>query len=493
MRRSHLLILIFLGALFVAAAFLRFYRLGEYIQFLGDEGRDALVVKRMIVDHEWTLLGPNASVGGFYTGPIYYYFMIPFLALWQLDPVGPAVMSALIGLATLAVLYYFCSKVWNRRVALMATTIAALSPKLIEISRYSWNPNPIPLFTILVVLFLYLAQVKKKSYFVLLAGIGLGIMVQLHYSGLVFTSVVGAAILLTLPRNKIIINGIMATLGFLIGESMFLAFEMRHGYPNIRTAFEFFTRGNDTISGQFDLLGTSRDVVRRLYEIILGFRGPWLSLIAISSLLATGWWVLKSWSTPRRKKALLILFWFALATLGTGAYRGQRLDHYFMFLFLLPPIFVAVLGDLLWKRVWTRVLVLIGLIGIIYMELAASYLWQRPNNLVAQTQAVDKIVLELAGEDPYNFAVIAPGNSDHAYRYFQEIWGRPAVVIQPPEKDAERVSITDQLIVVCEQRDCSPLGYSLWEVAGFGRADIVEMREGPAGIKVFKLIHYTGT
>src|SRR3989338_6156537 len=70
------------------AFLLRTYQLSPYLQFLGDEGRDVLVVKRMIVDHNWTLLGPSASVGGFYIGPLYYYFMIPFLALSKLDPVG---------------------------------------------------------------------------------------------------------------------------------------------------------------------------------------------------------------------------------------------------------------------------------------------------------------------------------------------------------------------------------------------------------------------
>ena len=61
------------------AAYLRLYNISGYMTFLGDEGRDVLVVKRMIVDHKWTLLGPTASVGGFFLGPIYYYFMLPFL------------------------------------------------------------------------------------------------------------------------------------------------------------------------------------------------------------------------------------------------------------------------------------------------------------------------------------------------------------------------------------------------------------------------------
>ena len=38
--------------------------------------------------------------------------------------------------------------------------------------------------------------------------------------------------------------------------------------------------------------------------------------------------------------------------------------------------------------------------------------------------------------------------------------------------DPERNSVTDQLWVVCESLPCSPLGHSLWEIAGFGRAEI---------------------
>src|SRR3989338_4039144 len=87
------------------AAFFRLYRIREYIAFLGDEGRDVLVVKRMIVDHKFTLLGPITSVGSIYMGPAYYYLMIPFLWLFGLDPVGPAVMVAMAAVATVYVVY----------------------------------------------------------------------------------------------------------------------------------------------------------------------------------------------------------------------------------------------------------------------------------------------------------------------------------------------------------------------------------------------------
>jgi hypothetical protein len=46
--------------------------------FLGDEGRDALVLLRLFRNFDIPFLGPTASVGGFFLGPFYYYLIAPF-------------------------------------------------------------------------------------------------------------------------------------------------------------------------------------------------------------------------------------------------------------------------------------------------------------------------------------------------------------------------------------------------------------------------------
>ena len=50
------------------AAFMRLYKIQDYMTFLGDEGRDVLVVYNILHGH-LTLLGPTSSVGGFFFGP----------------------------------------------------------------------------------------------------------------------------------------------------------------------------------------------------------------------------------------------------------------------------------------------------------------------------------------------------------------------------------------------------------------------------------------
>src|SRR3990167_720587 len=95
---------IILILILIIASFYRFYKIMDYMTFLGDEGRDVLIVYK-ILHGNLTLLGPTASVGGFFLGPIYYYFMAPFLWLFNYNPVGPAIMVALFGIATVWLIY----------------------------------------------------------------------------------------------------------------------------------------------------------------------------------------------------------------------------------------------------------------------------------------------------------------------------------------------------------------------------------------------------
>jgi len=97
--------LVWISTIIALASFLRLYKISDYMTFLGDEGRDMLVAKA-ILDGNLTLLGPRASAGDFFLGPIYYYMITPFLWLSRLDPVGPAIMVALFGIATVYLVYY---------------------------------------------------------------------------------------------------------------------------------------------------------------------------------------------------------------------------------------------------------------------------------------------------------------------------------------------------------------------------------------------------
>lgn len=478
---------IFLLILFLATA-LRFYRLEPYMQFLGDEGRDVLVVKQMIVDHKWTLLGPTASVGGFYTGPIYYYFMIPFLWLWGLDPVGPAVMAVLFGLATVALIFLFCREIFGEKVALLAAFLTAISPKMVDISRFSWNPNPVPFFVLIMFYAFTLFVHRSRAIFALIAGISLGILLQLHYINLILVPIAGVAFLFLVPRKLWLRGGPVFAAGLLTGLSLFLLFEARHSFPNTKSVIEFVLRPSAVSPRNLNFIGSLAEVGRRIYETVFGF-GDWpIRGVIFASLLGSIIWTVKHWQESLSRIIVkLFLIWAALGILGISLYRGNLLEHYLGYLYPLPIITLAVAVKVFASRRLALGLLIVGAIVFLRLEIGRMYFWHEPNNMVAQTKTIDNIVLNLAVGEPFNFALIAPGNSDHAYRYFLDIWGRSPIIVEPGKP------ATSQLIVVCELKDCGPLGYSSWEVAGFGRAEIVDKVEGPAGITVFKLVHYIGS
>src|SRR4030042_5563705 len=86
-----------LALILLIAAYFRIYKIDEYMTFLGDEGRDVIVVRRLLVNFDPILVGPGTSIGNMYLGPLYYYMMAPFLFLAGFSPVGPAVLVALFG------------------------------------------------------------------------------------------------------------------------------------------------------------------------------------------------------------------------------------------------------------------------------------------------------------------------------------------------------------------------------------------------------------
>src|SRR5205823_6630591 len=123
----------------------------------------------------------TASVGSFFFGPIYYYMMAPFLFLFNYNPIGPAVMIALIGIAAVCLIYKICIEFFNRKTAFIAALLYSIAPVVILYSRSSWNPNPVPFFSLLIAYLTFKANEKKNIKLFFIIGILFGVVMQLHF------------------------------------------------------------------------------------------------------------------------------------------------------------------------------------------------------------------------------------------------------------------------------------------------------------------------
>jgi len=126
-----------LGLILVVGAFLRLYKIDQYMTFLGDEGRDVIIVSRFIKHFDLMLVGPGTSVGNMYLGPLYYYLMVPALFLAGFSPVGPAVQIAILGVATIALIWWMGRQWWGKTAGLVAAALYAVAPTVIIFSRSS--------------------------------------------------------------------------------------------------------------------------------------------------------------------------------------------------------------------------------------------------------------------------------------------------------------------------------------------------------------------
>jgi len=501
------------------AGFYRLYRIQDYMTFLGDEGRDVLKVYE-ILNGQLTLLGPTSSVGGFFLGSIYYYFMAPFLFLFNYDPVGPAVMVALFGIATVGLIYYICLKFFNKRVAIFASLLYSVSPLVVSYSRSSWNPNPLPFFSLLTLFTIYEAVKRKSMKLFLSGGILFGIAMQLHYLALFLGAVVFIYILFTalfksIDKKSVIDitkRDLVFLAGFLIGWSPFIVFEIRHGFLNFKNIFEFVINSGNTGAGSNFIL-TVNDVFFRLFgrlflaypqadqfhlfsKEIINIWTIFVYTIAVLSSLILIYGFYKSLKSKDENlyKYSFLFFWFFIGILLFGFYKKAIYDYYFAFMFPLPFILVALLLDKIFEnkkyiKSFSKYIA-VGIFVIIFLINLQGIPFRYPaNRQLNQMRTIADFVMTRTDAKPFNFAIITGGNSDHAYRYFFTVWNHPPVTIEYPGVDPQRTTVTDQLFVVCESVPCEPVGNSLWEIAGFGQAEIAG-HWNVSVVEIYKLIPY---
>lgn len=507
---------VLLGGILLLAAFMRLYRISDYMTFLGDEGRDVLVAKS-ILEGDFTLLGPRSSAGDFFMGPAYYYMITPFLWLFKLDPVGPAIMVALFSTAAVLLIYFVGKKFFDTRAGLFAAGLYAVSPLVINYSHSSWNPNVLPFFSLLTLYMVFkgIASARPWKYFVF-SGFLLGICMQLHYLSLFLAVIIFFYIFFAewlmntrIKVLEILRHYVFVFAGFLIGFSPFIAFEFRHEFQNTRAISKFIF--GDTLTKESEVggtfFGTISDVFFRIFArllvdfptpdrfmqvplLTLQFWGLLAMVIAIASIVYL-------FLTKNKFVTMLLAMWLFLGVFFFGFYKKEVYDYLFTFIFPLPFLLTGNLLSRIYdigtakKRhfigITVSMVIFLGMFGFL---LSHHKFQNEPNRQRDQVKKIAEFVIKQTEDKPYNFALISGGNSDHAYRYYLDILGYKPVQLDNPINDPQRKTVTGQLLVVCEEIHCKPLGHPLFDVAAFGRAAIIKESDVSV-VKVFKLVPYT--
>lgn len=383
---------IILTIVLVFSFFVRTYQFTEYLHFKWDQARDAFVVKEALDKGpaHLPLYGPRAvkiAPGQqLRLGPGYYYLQYTTALIFgSSEPQIFAYFELITSLLTILVLYFFAKLYFNRFHSLLIVTLYSFSWIVIQFSRFAWNPNALPLFTLIcfycLLKFYQANTTKKKLSFLVIWSVSLSIAFQLHFMGLF--CILCVSILYVLYKNKIWnvklfikeinIDLFKKTLVYLIfvifSLSLFtlptIVGEIKNGNENIKnfipafgqkkkekTLIENIRRNTREHTRAYFLIGTSfySKEKRHLAPLIGGFA---LILIGIGSSIVG---IKKTKNNNHRDFLVLLIIWFVTYYLITISIAYKHYLRYFMIVFPLPQIFIVLFLSSLNKYVGGRMI-----------------------------------------------------------------------------------------------------------------------------------------
>lgn len=500
--KSHKKEAVLIGIILMLASFLRLYNIAGYMTFLGDEGRDAIIVRRLLVDFDPILIGPGTSIGNMYLGPLYYYLIAPSLFFANYSPVGPSIFIAILGVATTGFIWWVGRSWFGIKAGVIAAFLYSISPTVIIYSRASWNPNIMPFFSLLCIWAIWQVWKKRNYIWLVIAAFSFAFVLQSHYLGLLLAPVLGTIWFLALIEARYLKNAslyirysMFSLFVFAFLMSPLLIFDLRHGFINFNAMKTFFTVRQTTVSARPwnaipQMWPLWQQFVTRIITGRVEVFGKWMAL-ALTGILLWLWGKEKQVKFhPKEKSAFfLIILWISAGLIGLGLYKQHIYDHYFGFLYPAPFLLLGGMLNQLIDNHKIRGIWLSGLavIFISWANLTNIPLKDPPNYQLKRTAKVAESIRKVAGEQPFNLAVIAERNYEDAYQYFLEKWNTGVIDIDPLRADE---TIADQLFVVCEKpaSECDPTHNPKAEVANFGWSEI-EKTWQVDGVTVFKLIH----
>ena len=457
---------------------LRIYKLPEIFTLDGDIARDWLVIFEAWKAKKPILVGPLASFAGIFNGPWYYYTMAPVVIASKLNPLAIISFSLFLGLLEIFLIYKVAQKVFGQKVALVVGFFYTLSYSAIKISHALWNPNFLPVLTLIILYFLIEAvQGKKVSKLVsglITAGFGL----QFHYG---FALIIPAILWVT--RKLAFIRHyrrglVLAVLAIFAMFLPLLVFELRHGFVMSQTFILYQSTGRGgSITDFFNnliLAQPFRHLFAMLFTTNLRPILAWLVLV----FLLFGYLRLKKISENEKiiwQFFFITLFLFMLAPLTVHQY----------YLNPLLPVAFLLFGSLLARLQKPYFfLVVTALVILFFTVLVKSDTWQTSSRNRSAQQSVSQII---ASDFPINnqFNIVNFG-----HRPFHSAWEYRFLVRNLGFKSlgADQYNRASVLYLISEGPMETPLKAQSYETSQFGPDKVEKTWKLENGWQVFKLI-----
>ena len=239
----HLKAILALSLFVLVLIFTRFYNLDKTARFIWDESSDLVNMHQIYVEKKITLVGPISEDGSKVFSSITYYMLLPFAIVGKFDPVSPAYGAAFWGLVTGLLIIYLGYKVNKKNLGLFVPLVLFWYP-LAETGRWAWNPNLIPLWITLSIIFF----LQKSTFSKFVSGFFIGLAIHQHYLAIFAVIGLGLMILFESIRDKKLKNFFIFSVGVIVTILPFIFFDLTHPPGLFLSRILYFNNFDERVS-----------------------------------------------------------------------------------------------------------------------------------------------------------------------------------------------------------------------------------------------------
>jgi hypothetical protein len=153
-----------LGFILILSVSLSSFKIRELMPFIGDQAWFYLSARDAISTGQIPLVGIASSHPWLHQGPLWTYLLIPFLWIFNFDPVSGAYLTITLGVLSVMAIYVVGSMLFSKRAGLIASLLYATSPLAVYYMRFPYHTSPMPLFVIILIFPLYKIIKEELSY-----------------------------------------------------------------------------------------------------------------------------------------------------------------------------------------------------------------------------------------------------------------------------------------------------------------------------------------
>jgi 4-amino-4-deoxy-L-arabinose transferase-like glycosyltransferase len=382
-KKNKAILLVF--TIFIFELFLRFYQIEQRNPFGYDQVDNAWAAQKIIVHHEFPLVGMVAKGNSnIYIGPAYYYLISISYWITNLNPIASGIMAGVTSIFTFWTIYFVTKKLFSQGVAIIAVVLNTFLLSAINFDRVQWPVNLIPGISLIIFYLLYKitqGDVKKIIPLALLVGFSFSV----HFTSIFFPIIIVLA-LPFFPKNRDVWGNIFWGLVlFLIClvPNVIYQLQQKSSGSTFGTYFNSYFHG-------FHL----RRVIQLAGDGLIQF-DPYLfvdKLFKFKFIALPLFFLVYLYKSVSRKRLIfcyLVALWFIVPWFALSTYSGEISDYYFSFNRFIALMIISYFFAKIWmiRNIIPKIIVGIILIIVVYSNLT-TFLLSNSSGLAEKKEAV---------------------------------------------------------------------------------------------------------